>query len=249
MAGFITPVAKKFLLDAIVGKVPSWAGGGSNRTVYLGLAHAVPPAGAPNLATVTEVTVAGYGRIAVTWDAAGIVDPVFVDNTSDLSIGPVTTDMPPVNYAFLTERSTGNAIAVPVLTNGGASAGGTRAAGTFYWKITAINAQGETTGSNEISQALTTNQKMTLNWSAITGATGYKIYRGTSSGNQDTLVATVGLVTTYNDLGTEVTSLATPPASNTAPIGDILYVWELAEPVSALANKPILVPASALVIE
>jgi hypothetical protein len=32
-------------------------------------------------------------------------------------------------------------------------------------------------------------------------------------------------------------------------VGDILYVWELAEPVAALASKPILVPVSGLVVE
>lgn len=38
-------------------------------------------------------------------------------------------------------------------------------------------------------------------------------------------------------------------ASTAGTTGDLLYVWELAEPVSALAGKPIIVPAQALVIE
>jgi hypothetical protein len=247
MAGFMTSPAKKALLDALVGKVLPWA---APRTTYLGLAVELPLQDEPTLGNITEVTTPGYARVAVTWDPATSVAPIFVDNTSALQFGPVTADMnPAAAYAFLTESSTGNVISVPALTLGSASAGGTFAAGTYYWKITAINARGETIGSNEVSATLTLNQQQVLNWGAISGATGYKVYRGTATGAQDRLVTTLGTVTTYTDTGSAGTPGATVPTANTAAVGDILYVWELAEPVAALASKPILVPVSGLVVE
>ncbi|GEM_PF-3438405 len=42
--------------------------------------------------------------------------------------------------------------------------------------------------------------QITLNWSAVSGATGYKVYRGTASGNE-TLFATLGSVTSYANAG------------------------------------------------
>lgn len=246
MAGYITTPARKFLLDALVGKALPYT---APRTTYLGLATGLPNTGEGTLATVTEVATPGYARVAVTWDPATSVAPIFVDNTSDIQLGPVTADMStPAGFAFLTDAPTGNVISVPVLTLGAASGGGTFAAGTYYWTITAINSRGETIASNEVTATLSLNQQQALSWVAISGATGYKVYRGTVTGQESVLVATLGSVTTYADTGIAGTA-GTAPGQNTAAVGDILYIWELAEAVSALANKPIYVPAAGLVIE
>src|SRR5215467_1493851 len=82
------------------------------------------------------------------------------------------------------------------------SAGGALTAGTYKYYVTAINALGETTVSNEQSGTTAAgNLTNVLTWGAVTGATGYKIYRTAASGATGTelLLATVGLVTTYND--------------------------------------------------
>src|SRR5216117_36376 len=139
MAGFLTPPSKQFLLDCLVGKVPSWAGGGSDRTTYLGLATALTLEIWPTLANISEVQTAGYARVPVDWDPAAMADPIFVDNTSDIQMGPVTEDMAPAYYAFLTTVDTGTVLDAPVVTLGAASAGGTFVAGTYYWVVTAIN--------------------------------------------------------------------------------------------------------------
>jgi hypothetical protein len=104
----------------------------------------------------------------------------------------------------------------PVLTLGATGAGGTFAADDYFWVITAINALGETVASNEVTATLALNDQQVLNWAAVTGATGYKVYRGTVTGAEDTLVATLGAVITYTDTGIAGTAGEPPTANTTA---------------------------------
>lgn len=113
------------------------------------------------------------------------------------------------------------ALAAPVLAAPTtATTGGTLAASTYYYKITATNALGETVGSNEVSQVTTgTTSTVGLSWAAVTGATGYKVYRATTAGGQSTspaLVATLGAVTSYTDTGTAASAGAVPATNTTA---------------------------------
>lgn len=97
--------------------------------------------------------------------------------------------------------------------------GGFLAASTaYYYKVTALNPVGESTPSTEVTVttgAGSTNSN-TLNWAKSTGATGYKIYRGTAS-NAELYLATVGDVATYVD-NTNTTPSGAMPAVNTAPL-------------------------------
>ena len=96
----------------------------------------------------------------------------------------------------------------------GSSTGGTLAAGTYFWVVTAITADGETKASNEVTATLTgTTSSAALTWTLPAGATGAKVYRGTAAGAEGTLVATLGAVSTYTDAGAVGTS-ATPPATD-----------------------------------
>lgn len=117
------------------------------------------------------------------------------------------------------------ALAAPVLTLGTTSTtGGTLAAGATYWKITAINAAGETLGSNEVTATLTgSTSSQPLSWVAISGSTGFKVYRGTAPGAENKLVTTLGLVTSYTDTGAAGTT-ATLPTANTTGRGNRLAV-------------------------
>jgi hypothetical protein len=117
-------------------------------------------------------------------------------------------------------------IASPVAALGATTAsGGTFAAGDYFWVVTATNAHGETLASNEVTATLVANDSKAITWDAITGATGYKLYRGTAAGAEDVLVATVGAVTTATDTG-DAGEAATLPATNTTgfatptPAGD-----------------------------
>ena len=108
----------------------------------------------------------------------------------------------------------GAVLVTPTLTLATKATGGTFAAGTYFWVVTAVNAAGETTRSNEVTNTLVLNDQQPLSWTAVPGASSYKVYRGTAAGAEGTLVTTVA-TTSYTDTGT-AGSAATPPASNTA---------------------------------
>lgn len=101
---------------------------------------------------------------------------------------------------------------VPAGLAGVASAGGALAAGTYFYVVTATNFYGETTGSVALSKTVTAAQQVALSWTAVTGATGYRVYRGASSG----AVFHIADVTTnaYNDAGGQ-TPTTSPPLTNT----------------------------------
>lgn len=108
-------------------------------------------------------------------------------------------------------------IPAPTLVLGTTSTtGGTFAAGTYYWKITGKSASGETLPSNEVTATTTgTTSSQPLSWAAGPGAASYNIYRGTSAGNENVLVANVTTLT-YTDTGTAGTASALPTASGYA---------------------------------
>ena len=105
-----------------------------------------------------------------------------------------------------------------------ATIGGSLAAGTYYYRVSAINANGETLASTETSQVVpagTSTNTVTVNWVAVTppagvaAVTGYRIY-GRTTGTE-LFLASVGLVTTYVDTGA-LTPAGALPATNTTSI-------------------------------
>jgi hypothetical protein len=94
---------------------------------------------------------------------------------------------------------------------------------TYYWTVTAANSNGESPGSNEVSaQPAATTSSAFLRWNPVAGATAYNVYRGTSAGGENTLVATVATgQTTYTDTGSAGTPGSPPGVS--APHWQYLY--------------------------
>lgn len=111
---------------------------------------------------------------------------------------------------------TGTLVAAPgTLTPSTSTTGGTLPAATYYYKLTALNVAGETTASAEASQVTTgATSTVTFTYSAVSGATGYKVYRATSPG-AEVYLTTIGAVTTFTDTGAITPGTAAPPASNT----------------------------------
>ena len=93
-----------------------------------------------------------------------------------------------------------------------AAAGGSLAAGSYFYEVTAITPAGETIASPEASTSVTGSSAVNLSWYAVPGATSYKIYRGTSSGGENTVIATGVTSTSYTDTGA-AGSVATPPSA------------------------------------
>ncbi|OYV51877.1 MAG: hypothetical protein B7X10_00435, partial [Burkholderiales bacterium 21-58-4] len=82
--------------------------------------------------------------------------------------------------------------------------GGSLSAGTYYYEVTALTANGQTTANSERSVLVAgPNGQVTVTWAFVQGATGYNIYRGSTSGGENVLVGSVpsGAVTSFVDLG------------------------------------------------
>jgi len=107
-----------------------------------------------------------------------------------------------------------------------ASGGSLSVATTYYYVVTATNGSGETVGREVSATPSSGSQSVALSWAQQSGATGYKVYRGTSASGENLLVQTVasGSTLTWTDTGA-AGSAAVPPASNTAGIGTWLYAW------------------------
>jgi hypothetical protein len=96
--------------------------------------------------------------------------------------------------------------------------GGTLAAGTYFYKVTArtdvAGLTGETTAAPEVSATTTgTTSSVGLSWPAVTGASGYRVYRGTSAGAETGYLVTA--TNSLTDTGASLTT-ATVPTTNTS---------------------------------
>jgi fibronectin type 3 domain-containing protein len=128
------------------------------------------------------------------------------------------------NYRVYRGTSSGNETLLTTVGNV-ISWNDTVAAGTYYYKVSAVNGVGEGPQSFEASATATAPPSQTvpsapqnlagapasgrgvqLTWSAPasnggSAITGYRVYRGTASG-AETLLTTLGVVTTFKDTGT-----------------------------------------------
>lgn len=111
--------------------------------------------------------------------------------------------------------------------------GGTLAAGTYYIVVTATVAGNESIASSQIAVVTTgATGSIVVNWSAVPGATAYRIYVGTVSGVTNQYFAFGAVLT-----GTITTAAGTggsPPAGTWAPIGlmntsDVSHTGNVAE--------------------
>lgn len=106
-----------------------------------------------------------------------------------------------------------------------ATTGGTLAAGVYAYRVTAVNSNGQTLASSEVSVTTTgATSANTINWTAVVApagvdvVTGYVIYGRTAGAELE--LALVGLVTTWVDNGslTPFGPLPTIDASANCPL-------------------------------
>lgn len=118
-------------------------------------------------------------------------------------------------------------ISAPTLVTAvGSGTGGTLTANTYYYVVTAVNAVGETIGSNEKSVTTTgSTSSVTLTWNAVAGATSYNVYRSTSAGTELKLASNITALT-YVDTAPGTPSGAVPGANSTATANCPPSFWQ-----------------------
>ena len=101
------------------------------------------------------------------------------------------------------------------ITLAASTGSGALATGTYYYRVSATNALGETIPSTESLFALTGPDGITIGWAEVTGATGYKVYGRTTGAEK--LIATVvgGTTLTYTDDGSLTPAGAMPTLNTT----------------------------------
>lgn len=91
---------------------------------------------------------------------------------------------------------------------------------TYFYKVTAIDsAGGETAASTESSNTIAGSgslRQIPLTWTAVTGASGYRIYRSTTT-NTEVYLTSV-LTNSYTDTGTVTIGTVSPPSTTTAVV-------------------------------
>ncbi|MBU2264470.1 hypothetical protein KJ797_04050, partial [Patescibacteria group bacterium] len=139
-------------------------------------------------------------------------DLVTIKSSGNVGIGTTA----PTNTLNILGGITNSGISIPV--NATFTAGtGTLAIGTYYYRVTALTSSGETTPSTETSLALSAIGGVNVNWTAITGAIGYKIYGRSASA--ELYIAQVGAgVTTYLDSGAITPAGAMPTVNTTGNV-------------------------------
>lgn len=95
------------------------------------------------------------------------------------------------------------------------STGGTLAAATYIWRVSAVSASAvESNGSAPVGPVTTTGttSSQPLTWAAVVGAASYNVYRSTDNGVTWKMVTTAGAQTTtsYTDAGAAGTTQAPP---------------------------------------
>jgi fibronectin type 3 domain-containing protein len=156
----------------------------------------IKPASSAPAAPTGVAAVAGNAQVKLTWTASTGATSYNVYRSTSAG-GEGTTP-------FVT------GVTATTYTNGGLTNGI-----TYFYKVTAVNASGESPQSGEVSatpqtapaaptslNAAASNAQVTLTWTASTGATSYNLYRATTAGGEGTTPLVTGLTgTTFTNTG------------------------------------------------
>ena len=103
---------------------------------------------------------------------------------------------------------------------------------TYYYRVSANNAVGESAASVADTEAVSTvrdswasaTQYITVTWSSVAGATSYNVYAGTVSGEEQYLTTVTGL--TFKDDGTlALNPFVLAPSGNSTEGPTLSYMW------------------------
>lgn len=159
---------------------------------------------------ISPVSLAG-GFTSNAWQWAAFDNKVIMLNGAD---APQVFDGLSLNPLVIT------ALATPV--NGTLTTGtGALTTGTYWYRVSAINANGETLASTQTSHAITGPAGVNVTWGAVVGATGYNVYGRASGG--ELLIGSVGAgILAFLDDGSVTPAGSLPIANTTAVDGTLL---------------------------
>ncbi|MGH8638037.1 MAG: hypothetical protein ACREUZ_12960, partial [Burkholderiales bacterium] len=93
----------------------------------------------------------------------------------------------------------------PGSVSAAARTGGSLGAGTHYFRVVAVMSTGTrvvvSAPSAQVSSTVGSSGAVALSWGRVAGADGYRVYRGTSSGNQSVYLTTTGTSLVYTGSG------------------------------------------------
>ena len=133
----------------------------------------------------------------------------------------------------------------------GTAAGGSLAVDTtYFYKVTAVFGAAESLPSAEASKKTSaTDKTIELNWTAVAGATGYKVYRGTDERRREAADA-LGAVTTFTDDGSAALIGDAPPTSDpTSGYGIAVAVNVAVVTTKAFVSGKTTINAASLTVE
>lgn len=133
--------------------------------------------------------------------------------------GPVTAPGVVSTGTIQTKGLVSTALATPV--NATFTLGtGTLGTATYYYRVTALDAAGETLPSTETSLAITGPAGVNVVWGAVTGATSYKVY-GRSTAAELLMATVTAPTTTWLDNGSVTPSGAMPALGTSGNISTV----------------------------
>jgi hypothetical protein len=141
------------------------------------------------------------------------VDAMTITSSGNVGIG---TTNPGSRLTISGGASYFGYLATPSGVSATVTSGGTLAAGTYYYVVTALDSSSLSSAkSTEVSCTVdgSTTNACQISWNAVSGAAKYRVWRGTSSGAENQYFETTA--TSYTDTGTSGTS-GTPPSSPTS---------------------------------
>jgi hypothetical protein len=98
-----------------------------------------------------------------------------------------------------------------------ATSGCALSGGTYVYVVTSLNSSGETTADTKGTVArVGEGGCATIRWSAVAGASGYRIYRGASTAQVSYLATVPGDAVSFEDEGLTLPEGGPPPSANTA---------------------------------
>jgi hypothetical protein len=108
----------------------------------------------------------------------------------------------------------------PVDLEASASAGSTDlAADDYFYVVTALGTEGESSPGNEVEVEVTEGDEVALTWDAVTGATGYRVYRGTATEDYDGYYEAA--TNEFTDEGATLDGETAPPTEGTSITGSV----------------------------